>query len=210
LTSVPAADLRNAWRSAGEAMRMAHEIVLPQAGEIIRDQIEPFADGWAHYILEDIATDIAWLLDALNAPKVDLALLERVTAASIAALTGAPVRLIHDDALPQNILVNQEPDGWVCTGWLDWEFARAGDPLWDLSTLDFRPAGLVPASFYEGYGAQPAEPQTGIYDLLMATWRTRAELEHGSHWNWPPQPARIAYLRTLPAQIERLAASLGV
>ena len=106
--------------------------------------------------------------------------------------------------------VARGPDGWRCTGWLDWEFARAADPLWDLGTLDFRPAGLAPPFFYEGYGAYPAEPQVSIYELLMATWRTRAELEHGSHWDWPPRQARLAYLHDLPTRINRLADLLGV
>ena len=45
----------------------------------------------------------------------------------------------------------------------------------------------------------------------MAAWRTRAELEgHGSGWRWPPQAARIAYLRELPARLAQLASALGV
>jgi len=94
---------------------------------------------------------------------------------------------------------------------LDWEFARAGDPLWDVATLDFRPAGLVPIAFYAGYGQTPPEPQASVYDLLMAAWRTRAELEgHGPGWRWPPQAARLAYLRELPFRLAQLADALGV
>lgn len=129
---------------------------------------------------------------------------------ALAALADVPIRLLHNDALPQNIMVAPGPQGWHCTGWIDWEFARAGDPAWDLGTIDFRPAALVPLSFYEGYGAHPGEPHASTYDLLMASWRTRAEWEHGSSWDWPPQQARIAYLRQLPEQIARLAVLLGV
>jgi hypothetical protein len=49
-----------------------------------------------------------------------------------------------------------------------------------------------------------------IYELLMALWRTRAELEHGSRWSWPPQQARLDYLRSLPDRLDRLAELLGV
>jgi aminoglycoside phosphotransferase (APT) family kinase protein len=204
------ADLCSAWRSTGAALRRAHAIVLPAAGEIVRDRVEPFNGGWEHWVLADLADDLSWLQAALDAPRVNLQRLERVVAAALNALRRAPVRLIHNDALPQNILVAQEPGGWSCTGWLDWEFARAADPRWDVGTLDFRPAGLVPAAFYEGYGAWPSEPQASIYDLLMATWRTRVELEHGGHWSWPPQQSRIDYLHSLPDQIDRLAELLYV
>jgi aminoglycoside phosphotransferase (APT) family kinase protein len=133
------------------------------------------------------------------------------------ALRERPVRLLHNDALPQNVLVAPSApvtsgrQRWRCTGWLDWEFARAGDPVWDLATLDFRPAGLVPDAFYAGYGGPPPEPQASVYDLLMAAWRTRAELEGGGPgWRWPPQAARLAYLRDLPSRLARLASALGV
>lgn len=203
-------DLRSAWCSTGEALRLAHEIALPLAGEIVGARVEPFPGGWARWVLADIAEDLLRLRAALGGPWVDPPLLARVEAAALDALEGAPVRLVHNDALPQNILVAPGPGGWRCTGWLDWEFARAADPRWDLGTLDFRPAGLVPAAFYAGYGSQPAEPYASIYELLLATWRTRAELEHGSHWRWPPRQARIAYLHSLPARIIRLAELLGV
>jgi len=191
-------------------LRLAHEIVLPEAGEIVGDRVDPFPRAWAQWVIADIADDIGWLQAALAAPTVNRPLLERVVAAAMAALQGAPVRLIHNDALPQNVLVALGPGGWRCTGWLDWEFARAADPLWDVGTLDFRPARLVPSIFYEGYGAHPAEPHVSIYELLMATWRTQAELEHGSQWEWPPQQVRLDYLRSLPAQLDRLAELLGV
>jgi aminoglycoside phosphotransferase (APT) family kinase protein len=210
MESLPPHELRSAWRSTGEALRLAHEISLPEAGEIVGDQVEPFPGGWGKWVLEDLEKDVLWLREALGEPPVSLPLLRRVISASVHALKDAPARLVHNDAQPQNVLVAPGVDGWRCTGWLDWEFARAADPLWDIGTLDFRPAGLVPAAFYEGYGSQPAEPQASIYDLLMATWRTRVELEYGSYWDWPPQQARIDYLRELPTRIDRLAGLLGV
>jgi hypothetical protein len=55
-----------------------------------------------------------------------------------------------------------------------------------------------------------AAPQTSIYELLMATWRTRVELETGASWDWPPQQARIAYIHSLPDRLNRLTELLGV
>jgi aminoglycoside phosphotransferase (APT) family kinase protein len=205
LEHLSSSELDSAWRSVGVALQQAHTIDLPLAGEIIEDRIEPFEGGWARWVLADLADDISWLQTALNTPRIDPALLEDVRIGAMEALADAPVRLIHNDALPQNIMVAPSSKGWFCTGWLDWDFARAGDPCWDLSTLDFRPAGLVPTAFYEGYGVRPAELEASIFDLLTATWRTRAELEHGSRWSWPPRSERIAYLRELSAHLARLA-----
>jgi aminoglycoside phosphotransferase (APT) family kinase protein len=159
---------------------------------------------------DSLADDLRWLQAAVGGPPVDSALVERVAAAARRALRERPVRLLHNDALPQNVLVAPGPDGWRCTGWLDWEFARAGDPLWDVATLDFRPAGLVPDAFYAGYGAPPPEPQASVYDLLMAAWRTRAGLQGEGGWRWPPQAARVAYLRDLPSRLAPLGGALGV
>lgn len=210
MRTLSASDLRQAWRSTGEALGLAHGIALPRAGEIVGDEVEPFPGGWASWSTEDLAGDVLWLRAALGEAPIDPALLERVVVGAADALRDAPVRLLHNDALPQNVLVDRGRGGWECTGWLDWEFARAGDSLWDVGTLDFRPAGLVPSAFYEGYGSDPPEPQASVYDLLMATWRTRTELEHGSSWDWPPREARITYLRGLPNQLDRLGELLGV
>jgi aminoglycoside phosphotransferase (APT) family kinase protein len=210
LEQVSPLDLPSAWRSVGDALRRVHAIVLPVAGEIVWDRVDAFAGGWAQWVLADVVDDINWLQAALGMPPVSPSHLERVVAAAIDALADTPIRLIHNDALPQNVLVAPGADGWTCTGWLDWEFARAADPYWDVGTIDFRPARLVPTAFYEGYGEQLREPEASIYDLLMATWRTRVELERGSNWTWPPQPARINYLRNLPIHLDRLAALLNV
>jgi len=47
---------------------------------------------------------------------------------------GSPSVLLHGDLLPQNILVSCEwPEGSV--GVLDWEFAKIGDPAYDLAIV---------------------------------------------------------------------------
>ena len=87
---------------------------------------------------------------------------------------------------------------------LDWEFARAGDPRWDLATLDLRPAHLVPEAFYDGYGAHPGEPHATIYEVLALAWKTRAQLEGRGDWSWTPLPDRLAYLRDLTEHLARV------
>jgi aminoglycoside phosphotransferase (APT) family kinase protein len=199
-----------AWRAAGEALRRAHEIAFPVAGEIVGERVAPFPCSFGDHMTDSLADDLRWLQTAVGGARVNSVLLERVVAAARGALRQRPVRLLHNDALPQNVLVVPGPDGWRCSGWLDWEFARAGDPLWDVATIDFRPAGLVPDAFYAGYGATPPEPQASVYELLMAVWRTQAELEGHGAWRWPPQAARLAYLRDLPSRLARLGSALGV
>jgi aminoglycoside phosphotransferase (APT) family kinase protein len=207
--TLPDEERRQAWRSAGEALRRAHEVAFPAAGEIVGERVASFPAPWGEYMTDSLAADLRWLQAAVGGPPADPELLERVAAAAPGALRGAPVRLLHNDALPQNVLVAPGPGGWRCTGWVDWDCARAGDPLWDVATLDFRPAGLVPPAFYAGYGAAPPEPQASVYELLMAVWRTRAELEGHGSWRWPPRAARDAYLRELPARLARLARLLA-
>ncbi len=64
------------------------------------------------------------------------------------------VSLVHGDFKPSNLLV--DPDDGHLTGVLDWEFAFAGSPLFDLATLLRESAGL-PREFelgvVEGYEA---------------------------------------------------------
>lgn len=198
IESVPADQLASAWRSVGEAMRRAHSIELPVAGEIVGDRIEPFPGGWASWATEDLSDLLFWLANRFEV-SVERQLVDRFVIVAREVLAEAPVRLIHNDALPQNFMVARQSDGdWRCTGLLDWEFARAGDPRWDIATLDLRSAGLVPDAFYEGYGSRPSEPEATIYEVLTAAWKTRAQLEGHGDWHWSPLVARCDYFRRLP------------
>lgn len=195
------------WRSVGAVLRQIHGIALPIAGEIVGDRIESFPIPWAAWVLDDLPGDLYWLQQQLGFMMPDTHELAELVQLGQHWLANRPIRLIHNDALPQNILVAHSQNGWYCSGWLDWEFCRAGDPLWDLATLDFRPAGLVPTAFYSGYGERPAALH-GLYDLLMATWRTRAVLEHGASWEWPPPAAWRDYLATIQLHMHTLLGAL--
>ena len=205
LGSLTGHELASAWRSVGDVLRGVHEIGLETAGEIVGNRIEPFARGWAAWSTGDLAEDLVWLQDRIaGGTRVSAAQIDRFAELARDALTDAPVRLIHNDALPQNILVAPGPDGWRCAAVLDWEFARAGDPRWDLATLDLRPAHLVPEAFYKGYGAQPREPHATIYEVLTLAWKTRAQLAGCGDWSWTPLAARLAYLRDLAEHLARI------
>ena len=62
-----------------------------------------------------------------------LASLVSSVATSIHAVGRASSGLIHGDYKPSNLLVN--PHTHTVSGVLDWEFAFAGPPLYDLATL---------------------------------------------------------------------------
>jgi hygromycin-B 7''-O-kinase len=205
LGSLTRHELASAWRSVGDVLRGVHEIGLGTAGEIVGDRIKSFAGGWAAWSTGHLADDLVWLRDRVaDGIPISAARIDRFADLARDALADAPVRLIHNDALPQNILVAPGADGWRCTGVLDWEFARAGDPRWDLATLDLRPAHLVPEAFYEGYGTHPREPHATIYEVLALAWKTRAQLEGRGDWSWTPLAARLAYLRDLAEHLARI------
>jgi aminoglycoside phosphotransferase (APT) family kinase protein len=137
LRSLTRHELASAWRSVGDVLRGVHEIRLGTAGEIVGDRIEPFAAGWAAWSTGQLAEDLVWLRDQVaDSTPISAARIERFAELARDALSDAPVRLIHNDVLPQNIVVAPGTDGWRCTGVLDWEFARAGDPRSDRATLD--------------------------------------------------------------------------
>ena len=85
------------------------------------------------------------------------------------ALAGWEARrsLLHGDPVPGNVLVAD--DGAV--GWVDWEWARAGDPAWDLAALLGREAPEAPAwreGVAAGYGALPPAARREAYELMLA------------------------------------------
>jgi aminoglycoside phosphotransferase (APT) family kinase protein len=75
--------------------------------------------------------------------------------------------LLHGDPGPGNLLVDD--DGAV--GWVDWEWARAGDPAWDLAILLGREAPGDAAwreGVEAGYGPLPSRERREAYELMLA------------------------------------------
>jgi aminoglycoside phosphotransferase (APT) family kinase protein len=99
-----------------------------------------------------------------------------------------PATLVHGDYKAQNLLLRPlTSGGWETAAVLDWEFASAGSPLFDLSIL-LRYAGTLPAVFeqevaagYHGAGGRlPHEWKrvTKLLDLLNLCEFLCAESPH--------------------------------
>ncbi|WP_020580141.1 phosphotransferase family protein [Actinopolymorpha alba] len=188
-------DQTAAWQAFGTTLRHIHDIEMDAAGEIVGDRVVPFSPDWDQWATADLPTDLTIVLGRLDM-TVDDRLLDEIAerAGHAISLTGG-ARLLHNDPLPHNVVLSHTSGSWTCTGWLDWDDARTGDPWWDVMKLDFRPAGLVPPAFYDGYGAAPTELRASTYELLMAVWRARETIETGQRFDWPDSQASIDYLQ---------------
>lgn len=169
------------WRQYGDGMAALHAHRLQGFGLLNADGRGAFPswreamDAAAARALRDAReTDLADLCDAAEARLAELApALDRVTAGS----------LLHGDPQPLNVLTQ----GGRIAAWIDFEFASAGDPLYDLafvaSLLDPSPASPFAAkplmrwreAFADGYTARGSAPtddaapaRTAYYRLLHA------------------------------------------
>lgn len=89
---------------------------------------------------------------------------------AVPLLNRTPSPLVHNDAHPWNVLVCPTPNGWRCSGWLDWEYAWIADPTWNLMQMDLirrTDIGPTPRAFWEGYGGPSREPQRSVYALYL-------------------------------------------
>lgn len=162
----PAAS-RAVGRQLGEILATIHELRLPQAGFLQPGlEVEPHAapmglHPYAAYLLELLASPR--VRARLGAPRADeLASFLGQHDSLLPDLAGE-VHLVHGDFKPVNLLVDDTPEGPVVAGVLDWEFAFAGVPVFDLGTLlrydDELPPGLE-AGLVEAYeGAAGALPR---------------------------------------------------
>ncbi len=81
-----------------------------------------------------------------------------------------PAVLVHGDYKASNLLLTGEADAWQVSGVLDWEFAFAGPPLFDLTML-LRYSDTMPAlesGVIEGY--------RGAGGVLPGDWKQRVRL----------------------------------
>lgn len=114
--------------------------------------------------------------------------------------------LLHNDPHPWNVLVEETDHGWECSGWLDWEHAWVGDPVWDLVRMDLfrrKPIGPTPQAFWDGYGSPPSEPRRSFYELQINLWMANQYLD-GSRALLPTYRTAIRYVETLDDQLPRL------
>jgi aminoglycoside phosphotransferase (APT) family kinase protein len=204
---VPPAECVGAWRAAGAALRRAHSLVLGEgtSGAIVGMGVQPFEAGsWGQFHLASVLGHAERLAaHRLSSVPLDLHALRDVMEAALPLLDDAPLRLLHNDAHPWNVLVVKTCDAWECSGWLDWEYAWVGDPTWDLVRMDvFRPKPLTstPVAFYEGYGAFPAEPARSLYELHIQLWMA-ADYLAGNRALQPTYEAALKYVGTLDERV---------
>lgn len=165
-----------AGRAAGRGLAAIHQFTFPAAGFFgpglaVTAPLDVSPDGYRGYIAAFLAGLAGERLGATDATALARLAAEQ---AELVVWDGAPA-LIHADYKPQNLLVRRAGPGWALAAALDWEFAFAGAPLFDLGTLlRYRaqvPAGYVAAvvaGYREAGGILPsAWPRiTRLLDLL--------------------------------------------
>jgi hypothetical protein len=143
-------------REAGEALRALHEALAEFPGEL-----PPFAG-----LLDECGRLVERLKTAGPAPAIQriAAALDRLRSTIDAA--GLPVRPLHGDASPSNLL--RTPGGLL---WTDFEDCCSGPVEWDLTCLASS-SGPDAAAALEAYGAPgPAlEPFLEARRLQGALW----------------------------------------
>lgn len=163
----PEAARRQTGFAVGESLARLHAVQLSAPGRLVRGrevrryEAEPVASHLGRWLGEDRARA------ALGAAGV-----EAVAAAYEArrsSLTGWQDRraLLHGDPTPGNVLV----DGEGAVGWVDFEWARVGDPAWDLAVLLGRDGPGDPAwreGVAAGYGELPPQERREAYELMLA------------------------------------------
>ena len=172
-----------AWRAVGAALRKVHSIRLPDScpGVIVGERVQPFDEGsWGDFHHHQAVQQASNLLKRDMGLRFDLASMKHVLKQAIPVLNERPVVLLHNDPHPWNVLVNESAGHWMCSAWLDWEYAWSGDPTWDLTRLDLfrlKPIGPTPAPFFEGYGMAPKDPEKTFYELAINLWMANQYLD---------------------------------
>lgn len=203
-----------AWRAVGEVMARIHSITYPDgtAGVIVGETVRPFeADSWREFSCGDMLQHAARLQQRRPDLRVDVDRLREIADHVAPFLDQAPSVLLHNDPHPWNVLVQETDQGWECSGWLDWEHAWVGDPVWDLTRMELfrrKPIAATPRAFWDGYGSRPSEPRCSFYELQINLWMTNQFLD-GSWALIPTYQAAISYVEDLTDQLTRLETLVG-
>ena len=205
----PGADLDDAWREAGAALAAAHRIPPPEpvAGFITDGGIAVFPEGtfgaFHRVSLERYAATLAAKAPHLGIDADRVAVL---AAAAEPLVDATPLVTGHGDSNPWNVLVVADGGRWRLSGWLDWEFAWAGDPAWDhmrMTAQRFVDIGPTPEAWWDGYGGRPPEVNLAVAVLHHRLWKAADHLEGADgpeidhvldHWDGPALVDRLATL----------------
>lgn len=210
----PADDVSGAWRQAAAALRAAHSIPLrsTDAGFLSADGLVALPEGSFGQFHQDRIGRYARRLHA-KAPELGVDPV-RITALARAAqpkIDEAPLVLGHGDSHAWNVLVVRDQSGrWQLSGWLDWEFAWAGDPAWDhmrMMVQRFSDFGALPNAWWDGYGSRPRELNLAIAVLHFMLWKA---LDHVAGIDSRDAAVALAWLIELPqhlAELEQLLAN---
>jgi hypothetical protein len=95
-------------------------------------------------------------------------------AAAAVVETWEPSSLIHGDVRPANILVDATRDQAADVRLIDWEFAAAGDPRWDLGCLAGHALHLwltsIPTDTDSPAPAAATTPLAAVAAFIRSTW----------------------------------------
>lgn len=202
-----------AWRATGTALRKVHLIRLPDGcpGVVVGERVQPFEEGsWGDFQFHQAVQHANRLLMRDLGLRFDLSSMKNVLKQAVPLLNESPMVLLHNDPHPWNVLVHEVAGHWTCSAWLDWEYAWAGDPTWDLVRLDLfrlKPIGPTPDAFYEGYGAFPREPHGSIYEMSIYLWMANQYLDGEADAErelMPTYEAAMRYLEQIDESVERI------
>jgi aminoglycoside phosphotransferase (APT) family kinase protein len=212
-TEIPTADRDDAWRSCGSALRRAHNIRFPAGthGVIVGSRVEPAADTWGNWMMAALAGHARCLYQR-HRVKFDLSRLTSVVERAAPVLNAHEPSLLHNDPHVWNVLVHDSGAGWRCSGWLDWEYAWVGDPVWDLTRLDVWrdvPSGSTPEAFWEGYGERPKEPNYSLYLMSLYLWQANVQLSDRSPDPTETQTKALEYVGELDRHVADLEAKVA-
>lgn len=163
-----------AWSSTGQALARAHRIQFEPgvSGWITGEQVTPFSQGsWGAFVIEEALRHGQRLVD--RGLEIDLGAVRHLMTEVRPELDRVTMGLLHNDLHAWNVLVDQSEVGWCCSGWLDWEYAMVGDPVWDLVRMDvfrLKPIGATPQAFYDGYGDTHGQRFREIYEMSILLW----------------------------------------
>ncbi len=159
--------------AAGRTLAAIHTMTFPAAGFFGPDLVvaQPMSEeySWRGYLTACVEAP-----DATQRLGADLAHhLKRLVEDDAAEMdaASAPAILVHGDYQGKNLLMRRVADAWQVAGVLDWEFAFAGSPLFDLGIL-LRHADTLPAE----YGAAVARGYAAAGGTLPEEWLRRARL----------------------------------
>lgn len=167
-------------RSVGAALAAIHAVTFERTGffDASLAVAEPVDAGGAGLIgfLRHV------LVDGPGGDRLGRDLADRLVAfaereAGLLDRWPGPACLTHSDFGGTNILVRPGPEGWAVAAVLDWEFAFAGSPFFDLGNL-LRP----PLGSRSGFADAVAAGYRAAGGDLPAEWRRMAALADLFSW----------------------------